>query len=67
VSLRLTTASKTAELEELNAELGLVKEAEQRQRGVVEATASELPSTEILQHPIKTSSTLCYIDSLLFM
>jgi hypothetical protein len=30
VSLRLNTASKTAELEELNAELGLVKEAKQR-------------------------------------
>jgi hypothetical protein len=35
VSLRLTTDSKIVELEELNAKLGLVKEANQRQRGVV--------------------------------
>ncbi len=48
MSLRSITASKTAKLEELNAELGLVKEAKQRQRGVVEAIASKLPSTEIL-------------------
>jgi hypothetical protein len=48
VSLRLTTASKIVKLEELNAELGLIKEAEQKQRGIVETIASELPSTEIL-------------------
>jgi hypothetical protein len=51
MSLRLTTASKTVELEELNAQLRLVKEGEQRQRGVVEATASKLPSTDA---PVKS-------------
>jgi hypothetical protein len=44
VSLRLTTSFKTARLEEPNAELGLVKEAEQRQRSVMEANISNSDS-----------------------
>jgi chromosome segregation ATPase len=40
--LRVTIASKTAELEELNAELRLIKEAEEKHREVVAVTALDL-------------------------